>query len=80
MLMVVHDLKIEPKYFESVINGIKIFELRKNDRNFQVNDLVRLREFSNGEYTGRVIEKSITYILQGGCYGLEEGYVILSIR
>lgn len=80
MLIVVHDLKIELKYFESVINGIKTFELHKNDRNFQVNDLLRLREFPNGEYTGRVIEKSITYILQGGCYGLEEGYVILSIR
>lgn len=48
-----HDLKILPKYFEDVLSGIKTFELRENDRNFKTEDMLRLREFSDGEYTGR---------------------------
>lgn len=74
-----HDLKILPKYFEDVLSGIKTFELRENDRNFKTEDMLRLREFSDGEYTGREVLKRITYILEGGSYGLEEGYVILAI-
>lgn len=74
-----HDLKILPIYFEEVLKGIKTFELRKNDRNFKTEDILRLREFLNGEYTGREVLRRVTYILGGGNYGLEEGYVILAI-
>lgn len=48
----VHVLKIQPKYFEMVKWGIKRFELRKDDRNYQVGDFIVLREYENGEYTG----------------------------
>lgn len=75
----IHDLKILPEYFESVLKGVKTFELRKNDRNFKTEDMLKLREYSNGEYTGREVLKRVTYILEGGSYGLEEGYVILAI-
>lgn len=74
-----HDLKILPIYFEAVLKEVKTFEVRKNDRNFKTEDILRLREFSNGEYTGREVWRRVTYILEGGCYGLEEGYVILAI-
>lgn len=73
------ELKILPKYFEEVLSGVKTFELRKNDRNFNTEDILKLREYENGQYTGRVIRRRVTYILHGGCYGLEEGYVILGI-
>lgn len=75
----IHDLKILPEYFEAVLKGVKTFELRKNDRNFKTEDMLKLREYSNGEYTGREVLKRVTYILEGGSYGLEEGYVILAI-
>jgi hypothetical protein len=84
-----HKLKILPEYFIAVQKGIKTFEIRKNDRNYQVGDRLILQEYYNyapnefklkGCYTGNEITKKITYILEGGQYGLEEGYVILSIE
>lgn len=40
-----HVLKIWPEYYERVRNGSKTFEIRKNDRNFNLGDLVELRYF-----------------------------------
>lgn len=76
----VHELKILPQWFEDIKTGKKKFELRKADRDFKVGDYLYLREFENGRYTGREIEKTIQYIYKGtGEYGLSEGYWILGI-
>lgn len=75
----IHELKILTKYFNAVVDGTKTFELRKDDRDFKVGDLIRLHEF-DGEYTGRNSLYEITYKLNGGEYGLEKGYCILSIK
>jgi len=40
-----HELKLHPKYFERVSRGEKTFEVRKNDRDYQVGDTVIMREF-----------------------------------
>ena len=73
-----HYLKTETKYYQAVEKGLKKFELRKNDRNFQIHDMLYLEETVNGIYTGRKLQPmEIKYILQGGKYGLEEGYCIL---
>lgn len=72
-------LKCETKYFQEVEKWIKKFELRKNDRNFQVWDIIHLQETVNGEYTGRVIGNiEIIYIFLGGSYWLDPGYCILN--
>ena len=34
----IHQLKIESKYFEDIASGKKTFEVRNNDRNFIVGD------------------------------------------
>ena len=74
-----HDLKILPPYFEAIIKGKKNFELRKNDRNFKVGDIFVLREWKDGEYTGRYFINSISYILKNCSeYGLQDGYCIFS--
>lgn len=77
--MQIHTLKIQPKYFTEVLHGRKNFELRKDDRNYQVGDLVTLQEYENGAYTGKEIKNiPICYILRD-CpeYGLKEDYCIL---
>ncbi|MEG0259568.1 MAG: DUF3850 domain-containing protein [Lysinibacillus sp.] len=38
--MATHDLKILPEYLEAVVSGKKTFEIRKNDRDFQVGDRI----------------------------------------
>jgi hypothetical protein len=52
-----------PEYFNAIVEGRKNFEVRYNDRGFQVNDILRLREHTGEEYTGRVIEAEVTYLL-----------------
>lgn len=58
-----HNLKIAPKYFVDVLSGVKKFEVRKDDRNFQVGDWINLQEYKNGEYTGLYWVVKIIYIL-----------------
>ncbi len=77
--MTCHDLKISPQYYEAVISGEKKFELRKNDRGFKVGDTVNLREWSNGQYSGRQPKYRIGYLLSG-YDGLDKDYVILGIE
>lgn len=76
----VHELKILPEYFKEVISNKKKFEVRKNDRNFKVGDSLVLKEYINGEYTGAICICEVTYILQGGKYGINKDYCILSIN
>lgn len=44
--MKTHELKTWPQYFSPMVTGAKKFELRKNDRGFQIGDLLILREYS----------------------------------
>ena len=77
-----HDLKTLPKYFEAVKDGDKTFEVRKDDRDFQVGDYVNLREW-NGEYTGNSFVRQITYILgrnEDEKIYVPKDYVILGIK
>ena len=74
-----HRLKLAKMFFNAVDTGKKSFELRKNDRNYQIGDILELHEMSDGEETGRVTEKQVIYILEG-FKGLEEGYCILGLE
>lgn len=79
--MKTHELKTHPEYFQAIFNHSKDFELRKNDRDFKVGDELKLMEFDpeKNEYTGAVITVWVNYILHGGKFGLEDGYVIMNI-
>lgn len=79
-MVTTHCLKIYPKYFNSVMNGKKTFEIRKNDRGFKVGDKILLREWDNISYSGREILAEITYIMDDTFVGLEKGYAILGIK
>jgi hypothetical protein len=70
---VTHDLKVWSSYFGSLLDGTKNFEVRLNDRDFKSGHYLRLREWLNNEYTGRELTKRVTYVLQGGLFGLEAG-------
>jgi hypothetical protein len=77
----IHELKTWPEYYKAVVSGKKKFEVRKADRHFEIGDLLILKEYDPEKkaFTGKLISKEITYILQGGQFGISPGYVIMSI-
>ena len=77
--MKIHELKTKPEYFGAARKRQKNFEIRRDDRDFQVGDLVKLEEFDNGKYTGRHTGlRPVLYVLRD-CpeYGLAEGYCVI---
>jgi len=76
-----HKLKTLPQYFEEVAANRKPWELRKNDRNFKVHDILILQEYIPEEgYTNRELRVKVIYIFKGGRYGLAEDYCIMSVK
>lgn len=76
-----HNLKILPPFFNSVIEGQKTFEIRFNDRDFQVGDRVELNEFSkkDKQLTGRSVMAEVGFVFKGSEYGIKEGYCVFSL-
>lgn len=75
-----HHLKTWPEYFEQVITLNKRFEVRKADRDFQVGDVLVLKEYDPKKgYTGRQIAFRTTFILRDGFEGVQPGFVVMSL-
>ena len=78
--MTEHKLKIKSEYFSAVINKTKTAEIRYNDRNYQVDDILILNEIDeNGVFTGNNCAVIVTHVLDDNQY-LQTGYVMLSFR
>jgi len=76
-----HTLKILPEFLDPIGNLEKTFEVRKNDRDFQVGDILHLREWlPGGEWGPRNITCFVTYILHGPRFGIPNGYCVMSIK
>ena len=76
-----HVLKILPEYFIESKNDNKPFELRRDDRDYKVGDVLILVEFDGKKLTKNLCTKTITYVLRD-CeeYGLKKGFVILGVK
>lgn len=81
-----HNLKIDEKWFEHIYSGQKTSELRFNDRDYQTGDTLCFRVIDSG---GNEIIKpydlptyEITHVLNSSQFpqGLQDGYCILSIQ
>ncbi len=78
--MTVHRLKTDPSPFEALWLGYKTFEVRLDDRGFALADVLVMEEWVNGYPTGREVSAMVSHILQGGQYGVSEGWVVMSLR
>ena len=89
--MKLHELKIKHEYLIEVDRGRKTFELRKNDRDYQVGDLIHFIDIKDEEKVFNTwgVEPSIdkdalykiTYVLKDVPeYGLDKDYCILGIK
>lgn len=84
-----HWLKTWPDYWEAVATGGKNFEVRRDDRGFQKGDILVLRKFNpaTGSYVmgGKSrwdvaeVRRRVTWILTGGQFGIEAGYVVMGL-
>ena len=75
-----HEVKCYQDRFTDILSNACKADIRYNDRNYQVNDLLKLREgyqtIGGFIFTGRFIICVITHV---SAYGLKEGFVSLSI-
>ena len=62
-----HSLKLNDRYFDAVRYGIKTFEIRKNDRDYKVGDLLI---FSRVNDEGKYIDSDGNPITDEGMDGL----------
>ena len=80
----IHDLKCHPEPFQAIIDGVKLWEFRKDDRDprYAVGDVLLLREWepATKAYTARCTMARVVYLLRGPEYGIPEGYCVMSMR
>lgn len=79
-----HQIKIKQCYLLHILEGRKTFEIRKNDRNYQVGDIIKFLPIEQEEnniygFYPPVPKYEITYILSD-FVGLQKDYVCLSIK
>lgn len=86
-LMTTHYLKTWPAYFDAIAKGEKNFEVRRDDRGFQRGDTVILWRFDpdgvevlQEPALAEQLHFRIGWILTGGQFGIEPGYVVMSLR
>jgi len=79
--MKMHTLKTWPKEFAAIVNFTKTFEVRNNNRNFQENDIVMLREWNpeTETYTERMAIFEIGHVMKDCNWGLPEGLCVFSL-
>ena len=84
----VHVLKCTDYVFDAIRAGKKPWEIRKNDRGFQAGDIVLLYRIErdttkvcySNEQAYPPIRARIGWMLQGGQFGIEPGYVIFTLE
>lgn len=72
-------LKLRSEYFDAVLYGLKRAEVRFNDRNYAVGDVLELHELNGDEMTGRVVYRSVMHVQPLDGIGMK-GWVLLSLR
>lgn len=73
-----HTLKTDSEHFVLIASGVKRFELRRNDRDFRVGDMLVLAEWNGTELTGATRTVRVQHMLEAH-EGLAPGFVCMSI-
>lgn len=83
----IHKLKCWPPFFEETWRGRKTFEIRRNDRIYQVGDILELFEFEpahdgfgGGRYTMRMLRARVEFTMTHGEFpGVAEGFIAMGL-
>ena len=87
-----HDLKCDPQFFPALVDGSKPFELRENDRDYEVGDMLMLHEYErcgschklhptsghcpHGKYTGQSCTRKVTFKT---AYAQKTGFLVMGL-
>ncbi len=72
-----HELKCKSRYYYETISGNKLFEIRRNDRDFQKGDTILLCEIDDtNQLTGCSKKLVVTFVTS---FAQKEGYVVLGV-
>ena len=76
-----HDLKCWPGFFKLMREGRKLFDYRKNDRDFQEGDYVIQREYEPlaKAFTGKWFKATVELVVRKAP-GLPDGYCIMQLK
>jgi len=76
-----HELKTHPKPFAALAAGEKTFEWRKDDRHFEVGDMLVLQRYvpETETFEGGELIRWVSYIIRGPAYGIPDGFCIMSV-
>lgn len=89
-----HELKTLPAYWDAMRRGEKTFEVRRDDRGFQKGDMLELIRHDGRNFCPEMgadwnrlptkddhtLRREIAYILTGGQFGIEPGYVVMALK
>jgi hypothetical protein len=80
--MATHELKSWPSQFQAMWTGRKRAEFRRDDRGYEVGDLLELREWDPDErrYTGFRLTARVTHLVRGPEFAVPAGFAVLSIE
>ncbi len=76
-----HALKVDSLHFKDLSRGVKTFEVRLNDREYKIGDLLLLFDYDTEQerYKVNFMVRRVSYILNGGQYGIESKYVVMAL-
>lgn len=77
-----HNLKTWPSGFRAIWEDRKRYEIRQNDRDYKVGDILYLLEYDPDTclYSGRSISAQVTYLTRGGDWDLPANMCVMSIH
>ena len=79
-----HTIKVDHKFFDALTYGNKTAEFRKNDRDYEVGDILYQEEVMGEgdamEKTGGWILQEVTHIVHGPAYGIPDEYCMMSVK
>ena len=78
----IHNLKIQERFYKKIVSWIKTFEIRMNDRDYKVWDTITFKIVNENAELLRFwdIELKITDVFQEEWYWLSKWVCILSFK
>jgi hypothetical protein len=74
-----HTLKTEQPWFDLVVEGVKNFEIRKNDRDYKEGDILELLEYDQQtkQFTDDYVIAKVELVCE---FAQKEGWVVMGIK